>query len=67
MAFIDESTTSDVSHSSQTIEKFEEVFERVQANRKKMKEGRDAVMTFRLLGLLKDEGCGELRKWDKIP
>lgn len=67
MAFIDESTTSDVSHSLNTIEKFEEVFERVQANRKKMQEGRDAVMTFRLLGLLKDEGCGELRKWDKIP
>jgi uncharacterized small protein (DUF1192 family) len=52
---------------SKFIDAWETNIERMEQNRKKMSEGRDAVMTFRLLGLIKDEGCGELRKWDHIP
>ena len=52
---------------SKFIDAWETNIERMEQNRKKMAEGRDAVMTFRLLGLIKDEGCGELRKWDHIP
>tara|TARA_R110002020_G_scaffold412771_1_gene622322 strand:+ start:775 stop:945 length:171 start_codon:yes stop_codon:yes gene_type:complete len=49
------------------MDKFEANFEQIEKNRKTMREGREAVATFRLLGLLKDENCGKLRKWDRIP
>ena len=49
------------------IEAWESNIEKIERNRKIMEQGREAAMTFRLLGLLKDEGCGELRKWDRIP
>lgn len=52
---------------SKFIDAWESNIEKVEKNRKTMAEGREAVMTFRLLGLIKDEGCGELRKWDHIP
>jgi len=53
--------------STKSLDAFEDIFERAQHNRKTMKQGRDAVSVFRLLGLIKDANCGELRKWDKIP
>ncbi len=49
------------------MDKFEANFEQIEKNRKTMREGREAVDTFRLLGLIKDKDCGELRKWDRIP
>ena len=52
---------------SSFVERWENHIEKVEKNRKIMNEGKEAVYTFRLLGLLKDENCGELRKWDYIP
>ena len=52
---------------SRFVEDWEANIEKIERNRKIMQEGAEAVATFRLLGLLKDEGCGELRKWDRIP
>jgi hypothetical protein len=52
---------------SKFIDAWETNIERIEKNRKTMAEGRDAVMIFRLLGLIKDGDCGELRKWDYIP
>ena len=52
---------------SRFVEDWEANIEKIEKNRKIMREGAEAVATFRLLGLLKDEGFGELRKWDRIP
>ena len=58
---------ADEHKSTRSLDAFEEVFEKAEKNRKTMREGREAVDTFRLLGLIKDKDCGELRKWDRIP
>jgi len=58
---------ADEHKSTRALDAFEEVFETAEQNRKTMREGREAVDIFRLLGLIKDKNCGELRKWDKIP
>ena len=52
---------------SKFIDAWESNIEKIEKNRKIMNEGKEAVATFRLLGLLKDANCGELRKWDRIP
>mgnify|MGYP005820315079 FL=1 len=52
---------------SSFVERWENHIEKVERNRKIMNEGKEAVYTFRLLGLLKDENCGDLRQWDHIP
>ena len=52
---------------SKFIDAWESNIEKIERNRKIMNEGKEAVATFRLLGLLKDANCGELRKWDRIP
>tara|TARA_R110002012_G_scaffold272080_1_gene457516 strand:- start:396 stop:596 length:201 start_codon:yes stop_codon:yes gene_type:complete len=62
-----DSTSYSKEDQSKFVDAWETNIERIEKNRKIMKEGRDAVATFRLLGLLKDKNCGELRKWDKIP
>lgn len=52
---------------SRFVEDWEENIEKIERNRKIMREGAEAVKLFRMFGLLKDEGCGNLRKWDHIP
>ena len=51
---------------SRFVEDWEENIGKIERNRKIMREG-EAVKLFRMFGLLKDEGCGNLRKWDRIP
>ena len=48
---------------SRFVEDWEENIEKIERNRKIMREGAEAVKLFRMFGLLKDEGCGNLRKW----
>ena len=64
-----EQDASDDTKESQdfVVEAWENNIERIERNAKIMREGAEAVKLFRLFGLLKDEGCGNLRKWDKIP
>ena len=52
---------------SRFVEDWEENIEKIERNRKIMREGAEAVKLFRMFGLLKDEGCGNLRKWERIP
>lgn len=52
---------------SRFVEDWEANIERIERNRKIMREGAEAVKLFRMFGLLKDEGCGNLRKWERIP
>ena len=52
---------------SRFVEDWEENIEKIEQNRKIMREGAEAVKLFRMFGLLKDEGCGNLRKWERIP
>jgi hypothetical protein len=63
----DNSITYSQESNSKFVDKWENNIEKIEANRKIMQEGAEAVKLFRLFGLLKDEGCGNLRKWDKIP
>ena len=63
----DESITYSQESNSKFVDKWENNIERIERNAKIMREGAEAVKLFRLFGLLKDEGCGNLRKWDKIP
>ncbi len=52
---------------SKFVDKWENNIEKIERNRKIMREGAEAVKLFRMFGLLKDEGCGNLRKWERIP
>tara|TARA_X000001388_G_C2132865_1_gene85733 strand:+ start:190 stop:387 length:198 start_codon:yes stop_codon:yes gene_type:complete len=52
---------------SKFVDAWENNIEKIERNRQTMKEGAEAVATYRLLGLIKDKNCGELRKWDRIP
>tara|TARA_R100001143_G_scaffold63381_2_gene70031 strand:- start:1183 stop:1383 length:201 start_codon:yes stop_codon:yes gene_type:complete len=52
---------------SKFVDAWESNIEKIEKNRKIMREGRQSANLYRMLGLLKEPGQGELRKWDKIP
>jgi len=52
---------------SKFVEDWEANIERIERNRKIMREGREAAEIYKKLGLIATEGCGNLRKWERIP
>ena len=52
---------------SKFVDAWESNIEKIEKNRRIMREGRQSANLYRMLGLIKDSGAGELRKWDKLP
>jgi hypothetical protein len=52
---------------SKFVDAWESNIEKIERNRKIMREGKQSAALYRMLGIIRDPGDGEIKKWDKIP